>query len=64
MGEVLGKQYTQIISFKSDVYVRNTKTQENTHCSRSAKSVKRLRIVLKIWTEEEESLLKMAINER
>lgn len=36
LGEVLGKkkkkQSTQIISFKSDVYVRNTKTQrKHTH---------------------------------
>lgn len=57
LGEVLGKkkkrkqtkkkqQSPQIISFKSDVYVRNTKTQrKHTRCSQNPQSVKGLRIL-------------------
>lgn len=40
------KMYTQTISFKSDVYVRNTKIQENTVFNESS-SVKRLKISFK-----------------
>jgi len=62
------------ICFKSDVYVRDTKTQENTRCLRNPLSVKRQLVLLgnmdfvengnkwQIYTENEKQLFSLEIS--
>lgn len=56
----MGKQYTQLISFKSDVYVRNRKkTQENTVVSRNQQKTYIKNYFKKVRTEaRKQALLK------